>query len=205
MWLVKHFLLVTVTQLTLCRKCVILYSVELLWLFFVSRNYTGPFSGWRHHCRLLTLFFEQARGVQVGRFPLSFHFVCVFIQLHINVIFVCLCVVMWRNITSKSPVMTSSTSSNALLSNLERHNGSKPLQEWVRKYYSRTFLMAVLSGFKLSFAYNNASLVYTDLSSSSSGNITVTVPNYTAAAYDFIRAFRKGELGRVMLDWPESY
>ncbi|XP_020336965.1 mitochondrial ribosome-associated GTPase 1 isoform X1 [Oncorhynchus kisutch] len=32
------------------------------------------------------------------------------------------------------------------------------------------------------------------------GNITLTVPNYTAAAYDFIRAFRKGELGRVMLD-----
>ncbi|XP_029927303.1 mitochondrial ribosome-associated GTPase 1 [Myripristis murdjan] len=32
------------------------------------------------------------------------------------------------------------------------------------------------------------------------GNITITVPNYTAAAYDFIRAFRKGELGRVMLD-----
>lgn len=32
------------------------------------------------------------------------------------------------------------------------------------------------------------------------GNITVTVPNYSAAAYDFIRAFRKGELGQVMLD-----
>lgn len=32
------------------------------------------------------------------------------------------------------------------------------------------------------------------------GNVTVTVPNYTAAAYDFIRAFRKGELGQVMLD-----
>nr|XP_020457554.1 mitochondrial ribosome-associated GTPase 1 [Monopterus albus] len=32
------------------------------------------------------------------------------------------------------------------------------------------------------------------------GNITVTVPNYTAAAYDFIRTFRKGELGKVMLD-----
>lgn len=32
------------------------------------------------------------------------------------------------------------------------------------------------------------------------GNITVTVPNYSAAAYDFIRAFRKGELGRVILD-----
>ncbi|GAA6213840.1 mitochondrial ribosome-associated GTPase 1 [Lates japonicus] len=32
------------------------------------------------------------------------------------------------------------------------------------------------------------------------GNITVTVPNYTAAAYDFIRAFRKGDLGLVMLD-----
>ncbi|XP_059215385.1 mitochondrial ribosome-associated GTPase 1 [Centropristis striata] len=32
------------------------------------------------------------------------------------------------------------------------------------------------------------------------GNITVIVPNYTAAAYDFIRAFRKGELGQVMLD-----
>ncbi|XP_042358398.1 mitochondrial ribosome-associated GTPase 1 [Plectropomus leopardus] len=32
------------------------------------------------------------------------------------------------------------------------------------------------------------------------GNITITVPNYTAAAYDFIRAFRRGELGRVMLD-----
>ncbi|CAB1343339.1 unnamed protein product [Coregonus sp. 'balchen'] len=31
-------------------------------------------------------------------------------------------------------------------------------------------------------------------------NITLTVPNYTAAAYDFIRSFRKGELGRVMLD-----
>ncbi|XP_070406829.1 mitochondrial ribosome-associated GTPase 1-like [Nothobranchius furzeri] len=32
------------------------------------------------------------------------------------------------------------------------------------------------------------------------GNITVTIPNYTAAANDFIRAFRKGELGPVMLD-----
>ncbi|XP_061914208.1 mitochondrial ribosome-associated GTPase 1 [Entelurus aequoreus] len=32
------------------------------------------------------------------------------------------------------------------------------------------------------------------------GNITITVPNYTAAAYDFIRAFRKGELGQVLLD-----
>ncbi|XP_076598918.1 mitochondrial ribosome-associated GTPase 1 isoform X2 [Chaetodon auriga] len=32
------------------------------------------------------------------------------------------------------------------------------------------------------------------------GNIAVTIPNYTAAANDFIRAFRKGELGQVMLD-----
>ncbi|KAM9366002.1 mitochondrial ribosome-associated GTPase 1 [Pholidichthys leucotaenia] len=32
------------------------------------------------------------------------------------------------------------------------------------------------------------------------GNITVTIPNYTAAAYDFIRVFRRGELGQVMLD-----
>ncbi|XP_030628478.1 mitochondrial ribosome-associated GTPase 1 [Chanos chanos] len=32
------------------------------------------------------------------------------------------------------------------------------------------------------------------------GDVTITVPNYTAAAYDFIRAFRKGELGKVMLD-----
>lgn len=32
------------------------------------------------------------------------------------------------------------------------------------------------------------------------GNVTVTIPNYSAAAYDFIRAFRKGELGQVMLD-----
>uniref|UniRef100_A0A8C6KLF9 Mitochondrial GTPase 1 n=1 Tax=Nothobranchius furzeri TaxID=105023 RepID=A0A8C6KLF9_NOTFU len=32
------------------------------------------------------------------------------------------------------------------------------------------------------------------------GNITVTIPNYSAAAYDFIRAFRKGELGPVLLD-----
>ncbi|PWA25958.1 hypothetical protein CCH79_00001598 [Gambusia affinis] len=32
------------------------------------------------------------------------------------------------------------------------------------------------------------------------GNITVTIPNYTAAAYNFIRAFRKGELGQVLLD-----
>lgn len=33
-----------------------------------------------------------------------------------------------------------------------------------------------------------------------SGNITVKVPDYAAAAYDFIRAFRKGELGKVLLD-----
>ncbi|KAG1927125.1 mitochondrial ribosome-associated GTPase [Pimephales promelas] len=32
------------------------------------------------------------------------------------------------------------------------------------------------------------------------GNITVQMPDYSAAAYDFIRAFRKGELGKVMLD-----
>ncbi|KAA0717871.1 GTPase 1 Mitochondrial [Triplophysa tibetana] len=32
------------------------------------------------------------------------------------------------------------------------------------------------------------------------GNITVQVPDYAAAAYDFIRAFRKGELGKVLLD-----
>uniref|UniRef100_A0A3P8VAJ5 Mitochondrial GTPase 1 n=1 Tax=Cynoglossus semilaevis TaxID=244447 RepID=A0A3P8VAJ5_CYNSE len=32
------------------------------------------------------------------------------------------------------------------------------------------------------------------------GNITVTVPDFTSAAYDFIRCFRKGELGQVMLD-----
>uniref|UniRef100_A0A0E9W9Z2 Uncharacterized protein n=1 Tax=Anguilla anguilla TaxID=7936 RepID=A0A0E9W9Z2_ANGAN len=32
------------------------------------------------------------------------------------------------------------------------------------------------------------------------GNITITMPNYTAAAYHFIRAFRRGELGRVTLD-----
>uniref|UniRef100_A0A669E917 Mitochondrial GTPase 1 n=1 Tax=Oreochromis niloticus TaxID=8128 RepID=A0A669E917_ORENI len=30
------------------------------------------------------------------------------------------------------------------------------------------------------------------------GNVTITIPNYTAAAYDFIRAFRKGELGQVI-------
>lgn len=32
------------------------------------------------------------------------------------------------------------------------------------------------------------------------GNITVQLPDYSAAAYDFIRAFRKGELGKVLLD-----
>ncbi|XP_075073282.1 mitochondrial ribosome-associated GTPase 1 [Mixophyes fleayi] len=32
------------------------------------------------------------------------------------------------------------------------------------------------------------------------GNVNITVPNYTAAAYDFIRTFRKGHLGRVTLD-----
>ncbi|KAJ8332641.1 hypothetical protein SKAU_G00424300 [Synaphobranchus kaupii] len=32
------------------------------------------------------------------------------------------------------------------------------------------------------------------------GNITITMPNYTAAAYHFIRAFRRGALGRVTLD-----
>lgn len=33
------------------------------------------------------------------------------------------------------------------------------------------------------------------------GNITVQMPDYSAAAYNFIRAFRKGELGNVMLDY----
>ncbi|KAM4704474.1 mitochondrial ribosome-associated GTPase 1 [Rhinophrynus dorsalis] len=32
------------------------------------------------------------------------------------------------------------------------------------------------------------------------GDVNITVPNYNAAAYDFIRTFRKGELGKVMLD-----
>ncbi|XP_030059049.1 mitochondrial ribosome-associated GTPase 1 isoform X2 [Microcaecilia unicolor] len=32
------------------------------------------------------------------------------------------------------------------------------------------------------------------------GDINMIVPNYTAAAYDFIRTFRKGDLGKVMLD-----
>ncbi|KAM8924496.1 mitochondrial ribosome-associated GTPase 1 [Pelodytes ibericus] len=32
------------------------------------------------------------------------------------------------------------------------------------------------------------------------GNVNITVPNYTAAAYDFIRTFRRGDLGKVTLD-----
>lgn len=32
------------------------------------------------------------------------------------------------------------------------------------------------------------------------GDVKVLMPNYSAAAYDFIRMFRKGELGKVMLD-----
>ncbi|XP_072281237.1 mitochondrial ribosome-associated GTPase 1 isoform X2 [Pyxicephalus adspersus] len=32
------------------------------------------------------------------------------------------------------------------------------------------------------------------------GDVNITIPNYSAAAYDFIRAFRKGDLGRVTLD-----
>lgn len=32
------------------------------------------------------------------------------------------------------------------------------------------------------------------------GDVNITVPNYSAAAYDFIRSFRKGDLGRVTLD-----
>ncbi|XP_073453033.1 mitochondrial ribosome-associated GTPase 1 isoform X1 [Aquarana catesbeiana] len=32
------------------------------------------------------------------------------------------------------------------------------------------------------------------------GNVNITIPNYSAAAYDFIRAFRKGDFGRVTLD-----
>lgn len=32
------------------------------------------------------------------------------------------------------------------------------------------------------------------------GNVNITIPNYSAAAYDFIRTFRKGDLGRVTLD-----
>jgi len=31
------------------------------------------------------------------------------------------------------------------------------------------------------------------------------MPDYSAAAYDFIRAFRKGELGKVMLDCAWLY
>ncbi|XP_019726109.1 mitochondrial ribosome-associated GTPase 1 isoform X2 [Hippocampus comes] len=32
------------------------------------------------------------------------------------------------------------------------------------------------------------------------GNVNIIIPNYAAAAYIFIRAFRKGELGQVILD-----
>uniref|UniRef100_UPI00398E63D5 mitochondrial ribosome-associated GTPase 1 n=1 Tax=Pristiophorus japonicus TaxID=55135 RepID=UPI00398E63D5 len=32
------------------------------------------------------------------------------------------------------------------------------------------------------------------------GDVNILMPNYSAAAYDFIRTFRKGELGKVMLD-----
>ncbi|XP_051897448.1 mitochondrial ribosome-associated GTPase 1 [Pristis pectinata] len=32
------------------------------------------------------------------------------------------------------------------------------------------------------------------------GDVNILMPNYSAAAYDFIRVFRKGELGKVMLD-----
>ncbi|KAJ1144407.1 hypothetical protein NDU88_010706 [Pleurodeles waltl] len=32
------------------------------------------------------------------------------------------------------------------------------------------------------------------------GNVNITVPNYSVAAYEFIRTFRKGVLGKVMLD-----
>ncbi|XP_067828696.1 mitochondrial ribosome-associated GTPase 1 isoform X1 [Heptranchias perlo] len=32
------------------------------------------------------------------------------------------------------------------------------------------------------------------------GDVNILIPNYSAAAYDFIRTFRKGELGKVMLD-----
>ncbi|XP_041425067.1 mitochondrial ribosome-associated GTPase 1 isoform X2 [Xenopus laevis] len=32
------------------------------------------------------------------------------------------------------------------------------------------------------------------------GDVNITVPNYNAAAYDFIRTFRRGQLGVVMLD-----
>ncbi|XP_072881784.1 mitochondrial ribosome-associated GTPase 1 isoform X2 [Hemitrygon akajei] len=32
------------------------------------------------------------------------------------------------------------------------------------------------------------------------GNVNILMPNYNAAAYDFIRTFRKGDLGKVMLD-----
>ncbi|XP_064418576.1 mitochondrial ribosome-associated GTPase 1 [Latimeria chalumnae] len=32
------------------------------------------------------------------------------------------------------------------------------------------------------------------------GDISILIPNYSAAAYHFIRAFRRGELGQVMLD-----
>ncbi|XP_041032335.1 mitochondrial ribosome-associated GTPase 1 isoform X2 [Carcharodon carcharias] len=32
------------------------------------------------------------------------------------------------------------------------------------------------------------------------GDVNILIPNYSAAAYDFVRTFRKGELGKVMLD-----
>ncbi|CAH2321635.1 mitochondrial ribosome-associated GTPase 1, partial [Pelobates cultripes] len=32
------------------------------------------------------------------------------------------------------------------------------------------------------------------------GDVNITVPNYSAAAYDFIRTYRRGELGQMTLD-----
>uniref|UniRef100_A0A8C5QCC5 Mitochondrial GTPase 1 n=1 Tax=Leptobrachium leishanense TaxID=445787 RepID=A0A8C5QCC5_9ANUR len=32
------------------------------------------------------------------------------------------------------------------------------------------------------------------------GNVNITVPNYSAAAYDFIRSYRRGEFGQMTLD-----
>lgn len=46
--------------------CFFLMSSTNVFVFYSSRNYPGPFSGWRHYRWLFTVFTEQARKIQVS-------------------------------------------------------------------------------------------------------------------------------------------
>lgn len=103
------------------------------------RNDTGSLSGWRHNCGLFTLLFEQAEEFQVF-FSFTFYIVNVYKITHFDTfMFVGSFAVMWRNMSFKNPVMTSSSSWNGLLWNWGRLSGSRLSPEWVSRGESSIF------------------------------------------------------------------